>query len=437
MAVALSRGLRNANILCTTVFSRKGGGQVKLASKHFQKLVLLGLLVVGSLWAQSKPPQVFIIDGSTLQAARESYGKPEREFKAAIDALLDDARKALEMEPIFVVQKAGVPPSGDKHDYMSVAPYWWPDSTKPGGVPYVRYDGKRNPESNTVGDHAALGKMTGNVSTLALAYFISRQERFAEKGVGQLRVWFLDSTTRMNPNLNFAQSIKGINNGRGIGIIETYQFRDLIDAMQLLKESPHWTKTLDQGMKNWFSAYLKWLQESPNGKDESGEKNNHGSAYDIQVASIALYLGKNDVAHDILTNVPKKRMAVQIMDDGSQPLELARTNSWGYSLMNTEALIHLALLGEHVGVDLWHQSDPDGRGIRHAINFLLLYALGQKAWTWTQIVPMKREQMVPILRIAEVKYGDEKYKKAYETLTNADVMKSRSNLVLPRSSSLK
>jgi hypothetical protein len=405
---------------------------VNLASRYGEKLILLGVLATVNLWAQSKPPEVFIIDGSTLLAARDSYGKSTGEFKTAIDALLDDARKALKSEPTSVVQKTGVPPSGNKHDYMSVAPYWWPDSTKPGGVPYIRRDGERNPEYYSFGDHVALGKMTSNVHTLALAYFISRQESFAEKAAGLLHVWFLDSATRMNPNLNFAQAIKGINNGRGIGIIETYQFRDLIDAMQLLKGSPHWTITLDQGITSWFSAYLKWLQESPNGKDESGEKNNHGSAYDIQVASIALYLGKKDAARDILTNVPKKRMAVQIMADGSQPLELARTNSWGYSLMNTEALIYLGLLGEHVGVDLWHSTEADGRDIRHAIDFLLPYALGQKAWTWTQIVPMKREQMVPILKIAHVKYGDAKYKKAYESLTNAEVLKSRTNLVLPR-----
>ena len=412
--------------------SRKGNGHVTLASKNPQILVLLGLLATVNLWAQSKPPEVFIIDGSTLLTARDSYGKSAGEFKAAIDALLDDARKALRAEPVSVVQKAGVPPSGDKHDYMSLAPYWWPDSTKPGGVPYKRRDGERNPEYFSFGDHAALGQMIGNVHTLALAFFITRQESYAEKAAQFLQVWFLDDATRMNPNLNFAQAIKGINNGRGIGIIETYEFRDLIDAIQLLQGSQHWTKTIDQGMKNWFSAYLKWLQESPNGKAEAVEKNNHGSAYDVQVASIALYLGKNDLAREIVSGVPKKRIAVQIMADGSQPLELARTKSWGYSLMNTEALIYLALLGERVGVDLWHSTDAEGRSIRHAIDFLLPYALGQKPWSWTQIVPMKREQMVPILKIAHVKYGDAKYKKAHESLTNAEVLKSRTNLVLPR-----
>jgi hypothetical protein len=390
------------------------------------------LLCSITLFAQQRLPNVFLMNPATLVAARESYGKPDGEFKAAIEALLDDARAALKSDPVSVVQKTETPPSRDKHDYMSVGPYWWPDSSKPGGVPYVRRDGERNPEYYTFGDHTRKGKMVSDVQTLALAYFISRQEGFAEKAVGKLKVWFLDPATRMNPNLNFAQAIKGLNNGRGIGIIETYEFRDLIDAMQLLQASQHWTKSIDRGMKNWFSTYLKWLQESPNGKDEAAEKNNHGSAYDVQVASIALYLGKKDITREVIVGVPKKRIAVQVMPDGSQPLELARTKSWGYSLMNTEALMNLALLGEHVGVDLWHYADAEGRGIRKAIDFLLPYALGEKPWSWTQIVPMERERMYPVLKMAALKYGDAKYKNASDKLMNEDVRRSRTNLVLPK-----
>jgi hypothetical protein len=392
----------------------------------------LAVLCSMSLPAQERSPNMFLLNPSTLLAARQSYGKPVGELKEAIGALLDDAGTALKSDLVSVVQKKETPPSGDKHDYMSVGPYWWPDSTKPGGIPYIRRDGERNPEYYTLGDHSRMGKMLSNVQTLALAYFITQQEKYAQQAVAQLQTWFLDAPTRMNPNLNFAQAIKGINNGRGIGIIETYAFRDLIDAVQLLPGSQHWTKRVDQGIKSWFSAYLKWLRESPNGKDESKEKNNHGSAYDVQVASLALYLGKNDIAREVVSGVPKKRIAVQVMIDGSQPLELARTKSWGYSLMNTEALTNLALLGEHVGVDLWHYADPDGRGIRKAIDFLLPYAIGEKPWSWTQIVPMDREQMYPLLKMAALKYGDAKYKEACDKLMSANVLKSRANFMLPQ-----
>jgi hypothetical protein len=285
---------------------------------------------------------------------------------------------------------------------------------------------------DTLGDRVSLGKMIGDIQTLALGYFISRQESYAQKAVVQLQVRFLDAATRMNPNLNFAQAIKGQNNGRGIGIIDTYGFRDLIDAVPLLRGSQHWTTSVDQGIKGWFTAYLQWLQESPNGKEEAVQKNNHGSAYDVQVALIALYLGKNDIAQEVVQDARKKRIQVQIMPDGSQPLELERTKSWGYSMMNLEALMNLALLGDHVGVDLWHYADADGRGIRKAVDYLLPYALGEKAWSAKQIVPMERGRMYPVLRIAALKYGDVKYREACGKLVGPDLMKSRINVILPR-----
>ena len=44
--------------------------------------------------------------------------------------------------PWSVMDKQHVPPSGDKHDYMSLGPYWWPDPDKPDGLPYIRRDGE-------------------------------------------------------------------------------------------------------------------------------------------------------------------------------------------------------------------------------------------------------------------------------------------------------
>lgn len=394
--------------------------------------VLAALLSGVPLLAQQQAPEVFLMSPPTLLAARESYGKPGGDFAPAIDALLRDARAALMSAPVSVMQKTETPPSGDKHDYMSVAPYWWPDPARAAGVPYVRRDGERNPEHDTIGDRVRLGTMIGNIQTLALAYFISQQESFAQSAAAQLRVWFLDEETRMNPNLNFAQAIKGISNGRGIGIIDTYGFRDLIDAIQLLRGSKHWPAAADQRLKEWFSAYLKWLRESPNGKEEAAQKNNHGTAYDVQVGAIALYLGKKDITREIAAGAQNKRIMVQIMPDGSQPLELARTKSWGYSLMNTEALINLALLGDHAGVDLWHHTSADGRSIRKAIDFLLPYALAEKTWSAKQIVPIDRERLIPILRIAALKYDDARYRLAGDRLSNANTGKARMNLVLPR-----
>jgi hypothetical protein len=394
-------------------------------------IVSLVTLTAVSLPAQTKVPEVFLIDGQTLAAAREAYRSGGEEYQKAIQSLIGDAAKVMKAQPGSVMLKTDLPPSGDTHDYMSVAPYWWPDSTRPGGVPYIRRDGVTNPEHNSVGDRVRLGRLMGDVRTLALAYFVSENEEYAARAVVHLRIWFLDTATRMNHHLKYAQSIKGVIEGRGIGIIDTYGFRDLIDAMQVLKGSKYWTEAVDKGMKEWFTAYLKWLLESTNGNEESAAKNNHGTTYDVQVVSIALYLGERDVAREILLAAGPKRIAVQIEPDGSQPLELERTKSWGYSLMNAEALVNLALLGKYSGVDLWHFETKDGRSLSKALDYLLPYALDEKKWSNTQIEPLRPERLYPILLIATTKFQETKYQSACTKMFNPAMQETRSYLLLP------
>jgi hypothetical protein len=254
--------------------------------------------------------------------------------------------------------------------------------------------------------------MVDRVQALALAFFITEEPGFAERAVEQLDHWFLDPTTRMNPNLNYGQAIKGVVEGRGIGIIETYQFRYLLDAMTLLQASERWTEKVDSGMSAWLSAYLTWLLESQYGKDEAGWKNNHGSAYDVQVSCMALYLGRDDLARNVISQVLERRISIQVETDGSQPLELERTKSWGYSNMNLAALVELAHLGRRVGVDLWTASTPDGRSLRGALSFLLPYALGEREWTWPLLEPLDPDRVFYAVTKAAENLKDPVFQKA-------------------------
>jgi hypothetical protein len=282
-----------------------------------------------------------------------------------------------------------------------------------------------------VGDNHNLDVTVNSVETLALSFAVTRDERYAQKAIHDLKVWFLDEATHMNPNLNYAQAVKGINDGRGIGIIETYSFRHLIDALILLQQSKEWTPAFDRDIRAWFKNYLEWLQESPNGKDESREKNNHGSAYDVQASCIALFLGQKDVARKIIAGVGTTRIAVQVEPDGSQPLELARTKSWGYSNMNLDALLELAHLGDRVGVDLWHFKTPDGRSIQKAVDFLMPYAVGKKKWTFAQIVPFHPGRMYYALKVAAMKFKVNAYVDAANAVLDDEVRSSKVMFSLP------
>jgi hypothetical protein len=159
-------------------------------------------------------------------------------------------------------------------------------------------------------------------------------------------------------------------------------------------------------MKKWFAAYLDWLQTSKNGKEEAEAKNNHGTWYDAQVVSLALTTGQKDLAKKTLEAAKKKRIESQIEEDGSEPLELARTNSLGYSLMNTRSFLELATMGDKVGVDLWHTR------IKNAIDYLAPYVDESKVWPHQQIDGVKKSNRIEIatlLRRAARAYKDPKY----------------------------
>jgi hypothetical protein len=372
---------------------------------------------------------VFVLDGDQLEANRERIRAGEEKLALALRRLRRDADRALAAGPFSVVNKDITPPSGDKHDYISLAPYWWPNPESPDGLPYIRRDGERNPDIYKIPNRRHLGKMADAVDTLALAYYFTGHERYADHTALLLRTWFLDPATRMNPNLQFGQGIPGINTGRGIGLIETRMFARVVDAVGLINRSDAWTDDDQRGMEVWCSTFLTWMLESEYGRDEAAAENNHGTYYDVQVASFALFLNKKELAAEVLRDVGSKRIAVQIEPDGRQPLELERTKAWSYSVGNLAGLMTLARLGEHVDVDLWNFQTDDGASIRAALDFLAPFGTGEQRWPYKQINGFDAELIYPLLRQAAEKYADGPYRGLLDRIPPLD-SKSRTNLLV-------
>lgn len=385
-------------------------------------LVALFLSTSPNSYAQTRKdgtPRVFLMDGERLQEVKRSLQEGDKTFVPAWSKLDRDAQAALKAGTYSVITKSVVPPSGDKHDYMSQAPYFWADPKSKDGLPYIRRDGERNPEINTITDRKSMDDMASSVENLALAWYLKGDEAYALKAVALLRTWFLDPATKMNPNLQFGQGIPGITTGRGIGLIETRGLTRVVDAVGLLAGSKALTEADKRGIEDWFGKFLEWMQESKHGRDEAAAKNNHGTYYDVQVVSFALFVGKKDLSRRTLETAKQKRIAVQIEPDGSQPLELERTKGWSYSVMNLEGLVTLAELGDATGVDLWNFQTKDGRGIRKAIDFLYPYAAGEK-WKHQQIGEWPSQILYPVMRRASAKYTDEKFKTMMAKVPAAD-----------------
>jgi len=99
-----------------------------------------------------------VLSGASLEQRRKEspdskYAEALRRLKKRADGLVVSAKT------YSVTNKTMTPPSGDKHDYMSQAPYWWPDAARPGGLPYVRRDGERNPELSKISDSEEMDRM--------------------------------------------------------------------------------------------------------------------------------------------------------------------------------------------------------------------------------------------------------------------------------------
>ncbi len=355
------------------------------------------LAPVAQAQTTASAPRTYALHGERLLAQRSYLASPAGQKSPELAQLLRDADQALRLREASVMDKTSVAASGDKHDYFSMGPYWWPDPQKPNGLPYIRKDGKVNPESRTGNDHLAMSATCRAVETLGLAFWFTGQERYAAKAAALARTWFLQPATRMNPNLQYAQAIPGITPGRGIGLIDARHFINLQDGLALLAGSSSWTAADQSAMQTWLGAYYQWLRTSANGQDEADELNNHGTWYDAQAVALALGTGHLDEARRILQALPEKRLAVQLDAQGNQPRELARTKSLSYSLFNLQAYLILAQLGQAAGVDVWKLATPDGKNLASALQAIAPYADPAKPWPQADLEEGDRAKILPLL----------------------------------------
>jgi hypothetical protein len=380
------------------------------------------------VYAQKNKPAVFALNGNTLSANKARIKNSDPWLLPAYKQLIKDADKGLQYGPVSVMEKKNLPPSGNRHDYMSLAPYFWPDPAKPDGLPYIRRDGQTNPEVNDYTDKEYMPKLCDVVHTLALAWYFSEDKLYAQHAAQLLRVWFLDTATRMNPNLDFAQAIKGVNTGRGAGLIDSRHFIKVVDAAQILKHSGYWKENDQKGLQQWFSDFLDWTQTSPNGLDELDAPNNHGAWYDAQRLSMALYTGNTELAKKIAMNAAG-RLDKQMDADGKFPKELERTISLHYSVFVMDAFFTIAAMAEKAGIDLWTLTTPSGKSLKKGFDALRPYLAKEKEWEGQQIKEFDYEEGFFLLMEGSVRFGCKKCPATMKSMAGDKGERMRINLL--------
>jgi hypothetical protein len=339
-------------------------------------VTIAAILAVGA----PEQPRVVSSDPSELAAMKAKVAADNEYLQPVLAHLIAEADAALEQRPMSVLDRKQSVAGASANDYVSFAPYFWPDPDKPDGLPYIRRDGRHNRALVSQGDREHFGSVKQAVHTLALAYYFTGNTKYAEHAGVLLRAWFLDAKTRMNPHLNYAQAVPGAATGRPTGLIEFRDMPQLVDALGLLEASAVWTEADRRAMRGWLGEYYAWLTSSRVAKLEEDAGNNHGTWFDVQATALALYLGKTADARRVAERFGQRRITGQMRPDGSQPRELARVNSWGYSAFNISAMMCMAEMAERVDVDLWKFRGADGQSIRAALDYLTPYLDGKRQW---------------------------------------------------------
>jgi hypothetical protein len=366
--------------------------------------------VAGQDRTTSSPSTVYW-DGAHLAAIRAGEFNDDPRYAEVLKRLRKNAEISHRRGPYSVIDSEEVAPSGDQHDYVSYARYWWPNPETKDGLPYIRRDGRTNEELLAKGDRQTIGKLYDDVETLALAGYLLNDDRYAEHAALLVRTWFLNPATRMNPHVRYSQAVPGRTDGRGAGIIDTRHFIRVLEAVALLNRTSPWTEQDQTALVAWMKEYLHWLTHDTLGLDEASEKNNHGTWYDAQVAAIAMFVGERELARQIVEQAKTKRIARCFNPDGSQPQEERRTKGLHYSVFNMSAMAVLARIGEQLDVDLWHFETDDGRSLRRGLDYVMPYLTGAKEWPHEQIEEMSvSPNDMGLFYLAALRYGEPKYR---------------------------
>jgi Alginate lyase len=292
--------------------------------------------------------------------------------------LIREADSVLKLEPKTIVAAVNPRSAGGPHDWSSEGDYWWPDPKNPAG-PYVSRDGLTNP-ANFDAHRQLMLAFVRAVDALAAAYRVTGDERYAATAVRHLHAWYVDPATRMNPRLDYAQSVRGRNTGRSYGVIDTLHFAEVARGVEALRGSAALTAGEEAAISGWFRDYLRWLQTSPNGSTEEKALNNHGTCWVLQAAAFAHLTGNQAVLAACRERFKTDLLPRQMAADGSFPQELARTKAYGYSIFNLDVMTALAVVLSTPGDDLMNFTLPDGRSLVKGVAWLAPYLADKRTW---------------------------------------------------------
>jgi len=389
------------------------------------KLKIIILFIVTALAVKAEAQMAeqgrfLYFNNEEIQKIKQAIKSHDERIMPLVKDLKKQADKMMRKGPWAITSMQAPSASGDPHDYYSEGRYWWQNPNDPDGK-YIRKDGLTNRDAFRA-HTKMLGEVYNAVYYLSMAAYYLGDQKYADHAGKIISAWFLNPETKMNPNMNFAQAIKGVTPGRGAGIIDMHNYCMFPVAINLLKASGKWNDKDYNGLKDWFRQFLEWMQTSKNGIHEKNTGNNHSTWWAAQVIAYSIFLNDTSIYNKLIEHIKSDLIAKEIKPDGSCPKEEARTKSLHYTVFNQDAFSILCTMASLRGVDLWNYSTLESGSVKKAIDYALPYLQGNRKWEKENIVPFEGEQPISLV-LAYIRFKNNDYLTQYENMGREDKVK--------------
>jgi hypothetical protein len=332
------------------------------------------------------------------------------------DRILNNSKTFLTVKPITITAKIAERSIGNENDFYSEGDYWWPNPEDLEGA-YIRKDGLTNP-GNFTEHRKAMIRFCNIAGSLASAYKITKDEKYVTSLLPHLKAWFKDEDTKMNPNLQYSQAIKGKVTGRGIGIIDTLHLIEVALAIKTIEDSSTINSDDLIAIKKWFSDYLNWLTTHKFGEKERDNGNNHSTCWALQVATYSTLVEDKKYIEYCKDFYKNTLLPNQMASDGSFPKETGRTKPYGYSLFNLDAMVSLVQILSTEKENLFNYNTVDGKNIKLGMEFLYPFIKNKDNWKFQKDVmywnnwPIKQASLL----FVGLNSNEEKYLEIWKSL---------------------
>jgi Alginate lyase len=334
------------------------------------RLVAMLAMLAMAVQAKAMPAPMTVVSDEEADPLRSAIARKEAWTTEAVRHLRADAERRMLQGPWSVTTDRPPGFGLDPHDYYSEASYYWPNPEDPAG-PYILREGRLNPERFSA-NRNALTQMCDSIFALGTAAYLFDDGRYAQRAVRVINTWFINPRTRMNPHLEYASAVRGLDMGRPEGLLEGRVFIRAIQGMEFLARTGNWDAKDQEAVRRWFQEYLQWLTQSRFGIEAKNSGNNQASWWTAQVAAVATFV-ENDAVMKMAFGYYRDRVFPrQIAADGSAPREEARVSPW-YSVFNLEAFTMVCRIAQVQGTDLWNVRAKNGLGLGGVIDYLKPY----------------------------------------------------------------